>query len=123
MVGAVRLGPATAIGANPPVTERTLAALDDGGSTELPPSNLVSYHTQRKATTVYRILCKKASHAVLLSDILAREGHRAVWFQAKEGPAVATDASVQAILDAVSTTETILRVPTAQRTRRVEVQL
>lgn len=72
---------------------------------------------------MYRILCKKASHALLLADILAREGHRAVWFQANEGPAVATDASVQAILDAVSTTETILRVPTAQRTRRVEVTL
>lgn len=70
---------------------------------------------------MHRILCKRASHAVLLADVLTREGHTAVWYLSADGPAVGTNASPEHIMRAVDTTETILKVPARKRTRRVEV--
>lgn len=71
---------------------------------------------------MHRILCKHAHHAILLADVLSREGFQAVWYlSADSGPAVGTNADIEHIMRAVDTTETILQVPAHKRTRCVEV--
>lgn len=70
-----------------------------------------------------KVQASSAMSAALLTTVLDAEGHRAVWYVVDgEHIWVATTASVSDVMAAVSTVETMLRVPAHRRTRVVAAE-